>query len=218
MPLIQRAVIFDLDGVLIDSEALQHKAYSAVLARFGITVGIETYAQHWIAAGRGPEYAVATFHLPLTAADLRQKKSEVYYDILRREVTLMPGVQDALARLQSRFPLAVATNSSRRDVDFVMQRFELTPYFAAIVTREDYAIAKPAPDAFLKAAERLQTPPDRCLVVEDAQRGVLAAHRAGIKVVVVPNQFTYGSDFSLATRVLSSLDELSAALVEDVLV
>ena len=208
------AVIFDLDGVLIDSEALQHKAYSAVLERYGVAVDKQTYARHWVAEGRGPEFAVERFHLALSPADLRRAKSEVYFDILRRDVTLMPGVRPALIRLQPRFHLAVATNSARRDVDFVLQRFELTSFFSAVVTREDYATAKPAPDAFLAAAQRLQVAPSSCVVVEDAERGVLAAHRAGAKVVAVPNDFTHDNDFSLAARVLPNLDELTAELVD----
>ncbi|MBI3785498.1 MAG: HAD family phosphatase [Deltaproteobacteria bacterium] len=216
-PRSRRAVIFDLDGVLIDSEALQHKAYAAVLQRFGVAVDKQTYARHWVANGRGPEFAVEQFKLPLSPAQLRSAKSEVYFDILRREVKLMPGVVGTLARLQPHFPLGVATNSTRRDVDFVLQHFGLAAHFSAVVTREDYALAKPAPDAFLTAAERLGAAPRHCLVVEDAERGVLAAHRAGIKVVAVPNEFTNGTDFSLAARVLNDLNELSCALVDELL-
>ncbi|HVM96524.1 MAG TPA: HAD family phosphatase [Candidatus Acidoferrales bacterium] len=216
-PSASHAVIFDLDGVLIDSEALQHKAYSTVLQRFGVSVDKPTYARHWIAEGRGPEFAVETYRLPLLPEQLRSEKSGIYFDILRHEVALMSGAPEALKRLEPHFRLAVATNSSRREVEFILQRFELASYFTAIVTREDYANAKPAPDAFLKAAELLQTPPALCLVVEDAQRGVLAAHRAGIKVVVVPNEYTRNSDFSLAERVLNGLSELDAALVDTVL-
>src|SRR6185295_14045188 len=109
------AVIFDLDGVLIDSEALQYKAYSAVLARFGASVSAEEYGQHWIAVGHGPEYAVQRFGLPIAADELRALKHPVYHQILRAEVTLMPGATAALARLHAHCKLSVATNSNRDD-------------------------------------------------------------------------------------------------------
>jgi HAD superfamily hydrolase (TIGR01509 family) len=211
------AVIFDLDGVLIDSEALQYKAYSQVLARYGVSVSAEEYAAYWIAAGNGPEYAVTTYALPLSPAELRALKNTVYHDILRDEVTLMPGVHEALTRLHANFPLAVATNSKRQDVAFVMDHFGVGRFFAALVTREDYVSAKPQPDAFVTAAARLGVAARVCLVVEDAHRGILAAHRAGAVVVAVPNSFTRDNDFSLAAAVLPSLDELTVARVAQLL-
>jgi HAD superfamily hydrolase (TIGR01509 family) len=206
-------VIFDLDGVLIDSEALQYKAYSAVLARFGISVSLEEYAAHWIAAGQGPEYVIRTHGLQMHPDELRALKQPVYHDILQREVALMPGAAAALARLQPHFALAVATNSSRQDVSFVIDRFDLRRFFTAIVTREDYRDAKPQPDAFLAAATRLEVTPGACVVVEDAYRGVVAARRAGTIVVAIPNRFTRNSDFSLATVVLPNLDALSVEVI-----
>lgn len=209
-----RAVIFDLDGVIIDSEALQYAAYGQVLARFAIAVSVEEYARHWIAEGRGPEYAVSTHALPMHPDELRALKRPVYHDLLRRAVTLMPGVVAALGRLHGRFPLGLATNSPRQDVAFVMDQFELGRFFHATVAREDYERAKPEPDAFTTAAARLGVPPRACLVVEDAYRGVRAAVHAGAVVAAVPNRFTRNNDFSLAAVVLQSLDELTVDLVE----
>lgn len=212
------AVIFDLDGVLIDSEGLQHQAYAQVLQRFGVCIGVDEYAEHWIAAGRGPEYAVKTYRLPVQAHELRALKSAVYHDILRRQVTLMPGAVDALTRLQGRFALGLATNSHRADVSFVMEHFDLRRFFASVVTREDYALAKPEPDAYVSAAAGLNMAPESCVVVEDTYRGVLAAHRAGALPLAVPNRFTRNNDFSLAVKVLGSLGDLTVSVVEGLLV
>lgn len=211
------AVVFDLDGVLIDSEGLQYRAYTQVLARYGVQVSPEEYARHWIADGRGPEYAVDRYRLPLAPADLRALKGEVYHDILRAEVTLMPGVPEVLARLSPDFPLAIATNSGRSDVQLVLDRFGWAAVFRAVVAREDYAAAKPAPDAYLAAATRLGVAPTRCLVVEDAHRGVVAASRAGAVVVAVPNAFTRHNDFALAAAVLDDLSALDADVVRRLL-
>lgn len=211
---ISRAVIFDLDGVIIDSEELQYRAYSRVLAGFSVNVSVEEYAVHWIAQGRGPEYAVKTYGLPVDPDELRALRSPVYHEILRQEVTLMPGVIEALTRMQACFPLAIATNSNRQDVSFVMERFNLQRFFTAIVVRDDYQLAKPDPDAFVTAAQHLGTAPQSCLVVEDAYKGIVAAHRAGATAVAVPNRFTRDNDFSLAAAVIGSLDELTVDLVE----
>jgi HAD superfamily hydrolase (TIGR01509 family) len=211
------AIIFDLDGVLLDSEGLQHEAYVQVLSDLGVTITVEEYAQHWIAAGQGPEYAVRTYRLPVDAAALRALKHPIYHEILRQRAALMRGARAALTRLHAHFPLAVATNSNRTDVAFVMDRFGLRPFFARIITREDYVLSKPNPDAFLMAAAGLDVPPHACLVVEDAHKGVVAARRAGAIPVAVPNTYTRGNDFSLAAAVLDSLDELTVALAERLL-
>ena len=137
-------VIFDLDGVIIDSEALQHRAYNQVLQRFGIQVDAAVYGREWIAAGRGPEYAVRELGLPISATELRRLKDPVYHALMRSEIQLVAGAREALERLGPRFPLAVATNSGATDVAFVLEHFALAPLFTAVVTREHYVEAKPA--------------------------------------------------------------------------
>lgn len=210
-------VIFDLDGVLIDSEDLQYKAYSQVLSEFGVHVTREEYAREWIAGGRGAEYAVREYSLPISPEELRARKHPVYHRILQDEVRLMPGVRPALERLQRHFALAVATNSNTADVGYVMQRFQLRAFFRAVVTREAYDQAKPQPDAFQTAAEVLGIAPSRCVVIEDSQRGVLAAHRAGSHCIAIPHEFTAGHDFSLADRVVGDLAEVTVELVREIL-
>jgi HAD superfamily hydrolase (TIGR01509 family) len=208
-------VLFDLDGVIIDSEELQYQAYQHVLAPFGVRVSREEYGSEWVGKGRGAEYAVETYELALTPEEVRQRRTRVYFDILRNGVSLMPGVVAALERLRSRFALAVATNSNREDTAFVLEHLAVSQYFTAVVTRDMYAHAKPAPDAFLTAARGLGLPPQRCVVIEDAFKGVMAAARAGCKCVAIPHDFTRGNDFSAATRVVGSLDEVTVELIEE---
>lgn len=210
-------VIFDLDGVLIDSEELHFRAYSQVLGSFGVAVSRAEYGREWIAGGRGPEYAVRAYALPLSADALRALKAPVYRELLRAEARLMPGAASALTRLGARYALALATNSPAADVDWVVDYFDLRPFFAAVVAREQYRRAKPEPDAFLAAAAALGLLPARCVVVEDSLRGVIAAHRAGCACVAVPHAFTRDSDFSAAARVIPNLDGLGVAVVEALL-
>jgi len=209
------AVILDFDGVIVDSENLQSRAYSSVLAGFGVTVSRAEYGREWIASGRGPEYAVATYGLDITPQELRARKNPVYHELLRSEPNLMPAVPEVLAALAEHYPLALATNSGRGDTGFVLEHFRLREFFTAVVTRESYAESKPAPDAFLTAASALERAPGKCVVVEDAYKGVLAAYRAGCPCVAVPHAFTHDNDFRLASVVLESLAELTPELIED---
>lgn len=207
-------VIFDLDGVIVDSEPLQHRAYNAVLQQFGVSVDEAEYGREWIAAGRGPEYAVRTYGLPVAADALKRLKEPIYHAMLREQVALMPGAPAALARLSAAFPVALATNSSEADTGYILERFDLRRYFTAVVTREQYAAAKPAPDAFVTAAARLGLAPQSCVVFEDAYKGVVAAADAGCQCVALPHDYTADNDFSRARRVIASLDEATVELVE----
>lgn len=208
-------VLFDLDGVIIDSEKLQYHAYQQVLAPFGVQVTPEEYGREWIGNGRGAEYAVATYRLPVAPDELRRRRTEIYFDILCREVTLMPGVLPALERLSAHFPLAVATNSRQRDTAFVLDHLGVRRYFTAVVTREMYDRAKPAPDAFVTAAQHMNVAPERCVVIEDAYKGVVAAADAGCACVAIPHDFTRANDFSRATLIVDSLDAVTVELINE---
>jgi len=208
-----RGVLFDLDGVLVDSERLHWEGYRRVLAEYGIDVGLEEYRRHWIAQDGGPEYACATYCLPITPAELRARKSLHYHDLLRAGVQALPGAREALVRLGGAVRLAVATNAWRLEVELILGQLGMGAHFAATIAREDYPHAKPAPDAYLAAACALGLAPAECVVVEDTQRGTRAAAAAGIRAIAVPNDLTYDHDFTGCARRLASLDELTVALL-----
>jgi len=152
-------VIFDLDGVLIDSEGLYYRAYSEALKPYGVAVSREEYEQYWIAQGNGPEYIVEKHNLPISPDELRQLRSPVYLQLLESEVKLMPYVEEALTRLFPHFSLTVATNSNREHLDAVLRRMNIAHFFPMTVARQDYQQAKPQPDAFLTAAAKLGLTP-----------------------------------------------------------
>jgi HAD superfamily hydrolase (TIGR01509 family) len=213
----RRGVIFDLDGVLIDSEGLYFRAYRTVLAPYGVKISRAEYEEYWIAQGKGPEYIVAKHNLPVSPDDLRQMRSPLYLRLLETEVTLMPHVEEVLASLAPHFGLTVATNTNREHLDFVLRRFDIAHFFPLTVAREDYRGAKPEPDAFLAAAEKLGLPPAHCVVIEDTYKGVMASICAGIGCIAVPNEYTLHNDFSQASLVLQSLKELTPEAVDRLL-
>jgi HAD superfamily hydrolase (TIGR01509 family) len=212
---MQAGVIFDFDGVVIDSEGLWKRAACEILADFGVSVGVEEYARVWIANGKGPEAAVEKYKLPMTADEFRKRRAPIVERLVLNDAELIPGSRAALERLSARWPVALATNSVAAIVVPVLDKYGLRPYFTDLLTRDRYAKSKPEPDAFLAAAAAIGVPPARCVVIEDAERGVLAARRAGTKCVAVPNQWTKWLDFSQADRVVASLDDVTCALVEE---
>ena len=206
-------MLFDLDGVLADTEPLHWAAYREVLLELGVDVGIEEYRRRFISHGGGPEYACEAYRLPLTADELRARKLPRYLALLRRGVPPRPGARAALERLRGHYRTAVATNSVRTEVDLILDAIGVSSLLDTIVAREDYRDAKPAPDAYLTAAARLGLPASECAVVEDTPRGLGAALAAGMRALALPNELTADNDFTGCTVRLSHLDELTPALL-----
>ena len=208
------AVLFDLDGTLADTERLQWEAYRRVLLRHGVDLPLDLYRRRFIAVAGGAEWAVATYGLPLAAAALRAAKADEYQRLIAARVEPMPGARAALERLRPTHALAVATNTARAEVGVIMGHLGIRPLLDAVIAREDYAAAKPAPDAYLAAAAALGCPPGACVVVEDTPRGLQAGRAAGMRVVAVPSDLTADQDFTGATRRIDHLDALGPDLLD----
>jgi HAD superfamily hydrolase (TIGR01509 family) len=206
-------VCFDLDGTLVDSERLQWEAYRRVLEDHGVDIGLDEYRRHFIAVAGGAEYACRRYGLPFDAATLRARKAAVYHELMAAGVPPMPGARNCLERLRGGWRLAVVTNSTRAEATTILDRLGLTALLHAVVAREDYGAAKPAPDAYLRAAAALGFAPGACVAVEDTPRGLAAARAAGMRVVAVPGELTADQNFDGAWRRLPSLDALDAALL-----
>lgn len=208
-----RAVLFDLDGVLADTEPLQWTAYRRVLLGFGVDVGVEDYSREWIATGQGPEYACRTYRLPISPEELRVRKAREYRALLEDGVAARPGAGAVLVRLRPSHRLALVTNTVREEVALILGRLGMASAFHATVAREDYVQAKPAPDGYLAAAARLGVPAPECVVIEDTERGVRAGLAAGMRVIAVPNELTHDNDFTGCVRRVEHLDALTADLL-----
>ncbi len=208
-----RGVCVDLDGTLVDSEGMQWEAYRRVLARFGVDLGLDEYRRRFIAAAGGAEDACRRYALPIDAATLRTRKAAVYRELIAAGAPAMPGARACLERLHRRWPLAVVTNSTRVETELLLRPLGFDAYLAAVVAREDYAAAKPAPDAYLAAAAALGCAPAACVAVEDTPRGLASARAAGMRVVVVPGELMADQDFPGAWRRLPTLAQLSPELL-----
>ncbi len=180
------AILFDFDGVLVDSEPVRFRAGAEALRAIGVALPWETFTRHW--AGRTDEAALrdilgARFEADGSEAIARRN---VAYEERLAEVPFFPDAIRLLGRLPSGFPLAIASGSRRTEVAAILARLDLSHRFHALVTAGGYARSKPAPDPFLAAASVLKVPAEACLVVEDSPAGVAAGpkHIAGRSVDV----------------------------------
>ncbi len=205
-----RAVVFDMDGLLLETEVLWLRAEQELFAAHGAVFSHEDKMQ---VIGTSFEHTAEFFaerlgEPPERGAELVAEMIETMHAALQRDVEGRPGAMELVARLRGRVPLGLASNSPRRLVDAALRTARLTDVFDAIVTADDVAHAKPAPDMYLLACELLGVAPADALALEDSASGVTAAKAAGLTCIAVP-QFAE-TDVSAADRVIDSLEELLA--------
>lgn len=210
------AAIFDLDGLLADTECLHCRAYQLALSEHGIELQDGDYAEHWVRFGNGIADWLTLRGLTLDPHALRLRKAGHYLDLLASSLRPMEGALELLEFLHGKARIALASSSYRDAVEGVIAGLGIARFFEVIVTGLDVARVKPAPDIFLKAARDLGIPPSQCLVFEDAEKGVIAAHRAGMRCIAVPNEYTRHHDFSLASRVCASLTEVTPEVLKSI--
>lgn len=183
-----KAVIFDLDGTLVDSEPNYLEAERRLLAGYGISFDEEAKREYIGRSTRDVLEAIRTrYGLAADVETLSAVKNRLYLEIAGRGTPVFPEMRKLLDRLAgARYPLALASGSSAEAVDAVLAITALRDSFDVAVSADEVALGKPAPDLFLETARRLGVAPGRCVVLEDSQHGVEAARRAGMRCIAIP--------------------------------
>lgn len=213
MPLDGRfkAVVFDMDGLLLETEDLWHASESELFRRHGADF---THADQLALIGTSPEVSSRFYAERLgwpieRGGELFDEMIGLMHEHVRREVGARPGAVELVEELRRRgVPLGLASNSPRFLVDDALATAGLTDAFATIVTSDDVAHPKPAPDIYLRACELLGVAPSDALALEDSTSGVIAAKAAGLACIAVP--LFAETDVSAADEVVASLEELLA--------
>ena len=209
------AVLFDFDGVLVDTELAIYQAWQRTFQSHGHDLPLEVYTRcigSDFATWSPKTHLEELSGLAFDWHDLDARRQEEILRDLTGEGT-MPGVIGLLEKLaHGGIRRAVVSSSSHRWVDGWLEKLAFADHFETVVCRGDAPQIKPAPDLYLEAAKRMGLQPAECLVIEDSLNGVRSAKAAGMDVWVVPNQVTEGLDFSEADRIFPSLVELAAAL------
>ena len=211
------AVVFDLDGVIVDSEHLWDEARRELVRERGGTWTDEaTRAMMGMSSVEWSHYMHEELGVDMPPQAISSAVVERLERLYRTELPLIPGAVEAVTALAGRWRLGLASSANRQIIDLVLELADLGRYFEATVSSEEVPRGKPAPDVYVEAARRLGVAPGRCAAVEDSTNGIRSAAAAGMRVVAIPNrQFPPAADaLQLATVVLGSLEELRPPAID----
>lgn len=215
---MKTTVIFDLDGLLIDSEIIAYQVYCDLTGKYGHSFAVEEYTRDY--SGKTEvanlKRIISTYQLPISMEDglVFVENQEKFY--LEKGVALKPGAEELLKYLRKNgYKIVLATSSTRERAEGILIQNRILDYFDHMVFCTEVSHGKPAPDIFLKACEKAGETAANCLVLEDSEAGIQAGYSAGIDVICVPDMKKPGEEFrNMAADILPSLTEVAGWLEE----
>jgi len=211
-----RAVVFDLDGVLLDSEQVWDEVREQLTRERGGRWHENAQRDMMgMSSTEWSRYMRDTLGLAEPPAEISAEVVRRLEERYRRELPLLDGARETVERLAARWPLGLASSSNREVIDLVMEVSGLGRYFRVTVSSEEVARGKPAPDVYLETARRLEVAPENCAAVEDSSNGLRSAKAAGMRVIAIPNAHfpPDAESLALADVTLGSVAELTPATV-----
>lgn len=211
-----KAVIFDLDGLLIDSEIISYKIYKEMLSEFGHDFSIEEYAQNYSGKTevKNVTNLIDTYSLPFTIETGLIKVLKIEDKFIEQGIDLKTGAKELLKYLKDKgFKTAIASSSTKDRALTILKKYNFIEYFNDFVFGDEVEKGKPNPDIFLKACDKLLEKPEECLVLEDSEAGIQAAHSANVPVICIPDMKVPSEYYLDMTKVvLNSLEEVISYL------
>lgn len=209
---MKKYLLFDNDGVLVETEPYYYKANVKALAEFGLELSFDSYME--IMARGGTAWEIAKKHgISQVDIDAKRVQRDTYYrEFISTENIEIEGVIDVLKDLFKFYKMGIVTTSRRVDFDLVHNKREIVKYMDFTLCVEEYPRSKPYPDPYLAGMKKFNASRDECLVIEDSKRGLSSAINAEIECVIVKNEFTASHDFSGADYKIDSLKELKNLL------
>lgn len=215
------AIIFDMDGVVIDSEDLWAEAYRRQLAKRGLEVPTTASYHRFVNThyrGRNQRHSIMMMQRFYGITDpyhlLYRERIKFLLSIFDQKLTLIPGIRGLLQKTSRRYPLALASSSPHPVIQYVLKRYNLRGYFSAVVSGDDFKHSKPDPEIFLTSAKKLHSQPKNCLVIEDSASGVIAAHRARMRCIGLKQRYNSARDLQKADLMVQRLTQITIPLIQ----
>lgn len=218
---MNKLVLFDMDGLLIDSEPLHLKAYKHVFEKAGYELTTEEYITEWVQNGSTIfDYFIrrnlVTPEYKELVPKIREEKWTLYESLILDELNLKEGAKELLDDLDGKIKVSIASSSRQGVIEKALDKFKLKKYFQEIVSMEKVKKLKPNPEGFLLAAKNAEVKPKDCVVLEDAEKGLVAAKKAKMKCIICLDEFSKNGDFRKADLVVNSLKELNYEIIKNI--
>lgn len=212
-----KAILFDMDGVIVDSEPLHFEAHKKALEHFGIEMTLEDYIKHGVASGDDHIYEKMSEKSGKTIdkKEISAIKKQFYREIFDEKGKLIPGILEALQDFSKGYKLALVSSGTMNAIEYVLEKLNIKNYFSLIVCGEDVERVKPFPDLYLKAIELLNIKRENCIAIEDSATGISAAKEAGLKCIAIPNEFTKNQDLSRADIIMENIKEIDKNILNN---
>jgi HAD superfamily hydrolase (TIGR01509 family) len=211
-----KGIIFDMDGVIVDSNQFHYDNWNTHFKKhFNITIAKEDFASRLGESAKDfTKYFVDKYEIN---EDYKEVLGEIlsYYEKNSKKLKLKEGIIEALPKLKKKYKIALATGANKEWAMQVVTSLGIVDYFDYIIAGNEVKKAKPEPEIFLRAAEMIKLRPEECVVIEDAAFGILAAKRAGMYCISIPDELTKLQDHSLADIKLNSIKELNSELLRN---
>lgn len=206
----RQAIIFDMDGLMVDSEPLARQAWDQVLQVYGYRMTDDVYRQMiGLRSDYAVDFVIQNYSIPLKKEEMLTQKAAIFHELRAQGVPALPGLMPLHDEIRKRkIPWAVATSSPREHANIILAQLGLSNACQAIAAGNEVSNSKPAPDIYLLAAKRLGVDPTVCLALEDSKPGCQAAAAAGMKVIAIPNGETKTAVFACASICYASLNEV----------
>ncbi len=216
---MKNTVIFDMDGVIVDTEPLHKKAYYQHFGELGISVDAELFSRFTGKSTRNVYQMIKEiFKIDTDVEALIQRKRTIFYGLFDSDpaLQLLDGVEDLVKNLHSaNFQLILASSAAKSTINRVFKRFDLFPYFSHLVSGEDFPESKPNPAIFIEAQRLSGNVKTSCIIIEDSTNGILAANRADIFCVGYKSANSKNQNYELADMVIQHFDELDPTRIVD---
>ncbi len=216
-----KAIIYDLDDLMVNSYPLHIEASDKVFQKYGVDQ--KKIPKHIRASFIGMRVSdvlkklVDYFRLDVNLENLRERRSAIFLDLVRKRLKVMPGLFESLKLFKTGgFKIALASSGSKKYITLVLEKFKIADYFDVVVTGDDVKNGKPDPETYSVTCQKLNLKPKETLVLEDATNGIKAAKLAGCKCIAVANKITPPQNYSKADLVVNSLEELDLKIIGSV--
>ena len=208
-----KAIFWDNDGVLVDTERLFFSATQKILATVGVILTKEQYIDLVLIQGKGAWHLAREKGVsPGYIEHLRNERDTLYSKLLSQDCKIIEGTKEVLEALHERYVMGIVTSSRKNHFELIHRSSGLLKYFNFFLTGDDYTKFKPNPEPYLLAVEKSGCKKEECVAIEDSERGLRSAKSAGIRCMVIPNELTKNGNFAEADNVLHNITEVLQSL------